>query len=130
MTYQQQPQYAQYIQPIIQTPPQYQQAPVQPIQLIPQSEIIVPSYQSEQKVNVTNQNDSMMSAILFGFGFLLCCLWLVDYCKYRNSKDVQARSIALVSFVFFIISTVFTIFVVGYLISCVIELAVIVNNRE
>ncbi|ELP83867.1 hypothetical protein EIN_127370 [Entamoeba invadens IP1] len=111
------PQYVQYTQPMMQTPPQqYQQVPVHQGQHIPQPEIFVPSYQPQQKVNTTNQNDSMTSAMFFALGFLLCCLWIMGYCRYRKSTDAQARSFAVLSLVFFIISTIIVVFVVGFFI--------------
>ncbi|EDR27640.1 hypothetical protein EDI_278110 [Entamoeba dispar SAW760] len=107
MQYQQIPEQPQYTQQTgYQTvPPQYN----------PQPYIVQPNVdQQEIKSSYSGNNESTTSALLFALGFLCCCVWCYGWCQYRHSTNDQARMFAILSMVFFLVSTIIIVISIGF----------------
>ncbi|BFU25629.1 hypothetical protein CL6EHI_069450 [Entamoeba histolytica] len=115
MQYQQLPEHPEYSQ---QTAQQYQTVPPQ---YNPQPYVVQPNVdQQENKSIYSENNESNTSAILFALGFLCCCVWCYGWCQYRHSTNSQARMFAVLSMVFFIVSTVIIVISIGFSIVMII----------
>ncbi|ELP89917.1 hypothetical protein EIN_473250 [Entamoeba invadens IP1] len=60
----------------------------------------------------TDEADTTSSLIFFILGFFCYCIWIVAFCKFKNSGNATARMFGIISLVFFIISIISTVIAV------------------
>ncbi|ELP91480.1 hypothetical protein EIN_143900 [Entamoeba invadens IP1] len=115
----------QYI-PQYQPPPQYQQQNTQQYQ---QPSVYVPTYQpTASKVSQGDMNDSSTSILYFALGFICFCIWIAGYCRFKNSTDSSAKTFAVLSLVFFIISLLVLLVCMGFIIFYFVIFIILING--
>jgi len=62
--------------------------------------------------NDMNDNDFLISLLIFIFGWFLCCVWCGGFC-FIKSKNNMARIFAILSVIMMVLSTGAIIVVVG-----------------